>query len=313
MAGSIIAAVVYIALDVMLLANTRGVVTVISTLSIPQWAFTVYPIIGIVNACALFALYKWKKWGFYVLLTTNIVLFPLNVVILGFTPEVIAGLAGVIIISLLLRPKWSMLETGWPSIRNSLSLLLLIIALSVCIVSITPTSHMEDMITLVPQGENIASDSFKIDRPVQDTEISTNLTTQQKLHFEIIISKITPKIYGESSVTFTISNQSLSSDEPKQVYFTNDQIGLPDDYYMFWSAPQDGTYYFTLNYNYAGQNYISYNIQKVWNTTETTQAPVYTTLLAEYTAPTLIVGAALLATGAVTYLRRPRDIENTVS
>ena len=306
MAGSILTAIAYIALEVLLLSNSTNIGDVISQLAIPLWSLTAFPILAIVNTCALFAIYRWRKWGFYALLASTVGALSLNIFSLGFHPEVIAGCLGIIIIYILLRPKWSLLEPGWPHLRSSLSFLLIFLAIFLLIASITPAAQAEDMLTLIPHGSTVAADQFTIDRQIPDTEIAANLTIQERLHFEIIIAKISPKPYGQSSVTFTISNQSLLSNNPKHVYFSNNQIGLPDDYYMFWSAPENGTYYFTLNYNYSGQNHISYSITKVWNTEETVQVVVYRPALAEYTAPALIVGGVLLATGAVTYHRKSR-------
>jgi hypothetical protein len=163
---------------------------------------------------------------------------------------------------------------------------------------------VEDRWISVPQGATIASGRFNTDQPVPDTEIPANLTTRERLHFEIIVARSYPHQAAGSSVTFTISNQSLSSKEPTYVYFTNDKIGLPDDYYMFWSAPENGTYYFTLNYNLSSGNFISYDISKGWSINQPIQVNVFTPLLSQYVVPMLIVAAALLAASIAVPIRK---------
>ena len=93
------------------------------------------------------------------------------------------------------------------------------------------------------------------------------------------------------------------------MYFTNDQIGLPNDYYMYWSAPENGKYYFTLDYNHSDQSHISYYIVKAWSTEETLHVRIYLPLLAEYAAPTFTFGAVLLAVGAAILMRKPKQTE----
>ena len=217
--GCVLAALGYVAIGLVLLSNsTGGLSGVLSRLSIPLWTLTFYPILAIVNVCALVALYRWRKWGFYVLLASSLVAFGVNIAVLGFRLEFIAGLFGITILYILVRPKWRLLKPGWPNTRKYLSLLLAILGIILLIASLTPTSHFEDRLKLVPQGETVASNRFTIDHPLADTEIAANLTTNERLYFEIIIAKMLPKPYGNSSVTFTVSNQSLSSSSPKNVY-----------------------------------------------------------------------------------------------
>ncbi|GEM_PF-2590366 len=303
--GCVVAALGYVAIGLVLLSNSIGGLSgILSRLPIPLWTLTVYPILAIVNVCALAALYRWRKWGFYLLLSATLGAFALNVFVLGFRLEFFLELSGLALIYVLLRPKWNILKPGWPKI--SIPMLLAILGIILLIASLTPTSHFEDRLKLVPQGETVASNRFTLDHPLADTEIAANLTTNERLYFEIIIAKMLPKPYGNSSVTFTISNQSLSSGNPKQIIFTNDQIGLQGDYYMHWSPLQNGTYYFTLHYNYSGLNQIWYLISKGWNTLEPIQVPVYTPALAMYTAPVVVLGAALLAFSLVVFARKNR-------
>ncbi len=302
--GCILAVLGYIAIGLVLLSNSTGLGEVLSGLSIPLWTLTFYPILAIVNVLAFAALYRWRKWGFYVLLSSSLAAFSVNLAVLGIRLEFVAGLFGIVILYLLLRPKWSLLQSGWPNIRKSLPLLLAILGIILLISSFTLTSHVEDRLRSVPQGASIASDRFDTNQPKPDTEIQANLTSQEKLHFEIIVVRTYPHQNVGSSVKFTISNQSLSSTGPTNVYFTNDKIGLPDDYYMFWSPPKNGTYYFTLNYNLSSGNVISYDITEGWNVNDPVQVVVYTPVLNQFMAPMLILAAAVLTVGAAKPIRR---------
>lgn len=302
--GCVLATLGYVAIDLVLLTNSTGLGDILSKLSVPLWTLTFYPILAIVNACTLVALYRWRKWGFYVLLTSSLVAFTMNVAILGLKFEFIAGLLGIVLIYILLRPKWSMLESGWPHMRKSLSLVLAILGIILLISSFALTSHVEDRLISVPQTKDIANDGFYSNQTVPDAEIQANLTTQERLHFQIMIARYYPHMSNGSSVKFTISNQSLSSDKPTNIYFSNDKIGLPNDYYMYWSAPENGTYYFTLNYNLSAGNFISYDISKVSHIEEPIQVLVFTPLLPQYLMPILILtSAALLVTGIAIPIR----------
>jgi len=310
--GGVVAALGYVAFSLMLLSNNiGGLAGVLSRFPVPLWTLTFYPILAIVNVCALAALYRWRKWGFYVLLASNLAAFTVNIAVLGFRLEFIAGLFGIAIIAIFLRSKWSLFKSGLPNIRKYLSLLLVILGVILLLASFTLTSHVEDRLTLVPQGATIASGSFNTDQPRPDTEIPTNLTTQERLYFEIIVARSYPHQTVGSSVTFTISNQSLSSNETAHVYFTNDKIGLPDDYYMHWSAPENGSYYFTLNYNLSAGNFISYDISKAWSTYDPVQVVVYTPLLAQYMALGMIPAALLLAASTIALIRKTQKRTST--
>jgi hypothetical protein len=72
---------------------------------------------------------------------------------------------------------------------------------------------------------------------------------------------------------------------------------------MFWSAPENGTYYFTLDYNLSSGNFISYDITKAWSIYEPVQVVVFTPLLAQNVAPTLILAALLFGTSIAVPIR----------
>jgi MFS family permease len=308
--ASILIGLSFIILDIQLLFNATGERNLLTTLSMPLWTLTVYPILAILYAFSYIALYRWKKWGLYVLIPTAAMTFLLTVVTFGLRIELVSGLFGAIIIYVLIRPKWNLMESGWQDLRSHLSILLAIFGLFIMIGAIIPTANVENAVSLMPQNEVVARGGVSTDQPLVDTEIALNLTTNERLHFEIIVGRVNPPPYGKSSVVFTISNQSLSVIGTKRVYFTNDKIGLPDDYYMFWSAPENGTYYLTLHYNCSGLNSIGYDIQKVWNTEELVQVQVYRPLLAEYATPRLIVGAILTGSEAVFFSKKPTTIED---
>jgi hypothetical protein len=305
-ATCILATVAYVVLDLLLLSNPTGLLTLVATLSIPLWTLTLYPILGVINVWAFAALYRQRRWGFYILLMSSLAAFALNLAALGLRVEAVVGLFGIVILYVLLRPKWDSLKKGWPSIDRSLPRLLAVLGIIVLISSFALTSHMEDRLKSVPQGATIASDHFSTDQPRPDTEIKANLTTQERLYFEIMVARTYAHQPVGSSVTFTISNQSLSSNEPTHVYFSNDKIGLPNDYYMHWSAPENGTYYFTLNYNLSNGNFISYSITKGWNATEPIQVAVYTPVLGWYAVPVVILSAALFIASAVLFIGKSR-------
>jgi hypothetical protein len=102
--GCVVAAFGYVTVGLLFLTNTTGGLGgVLSRLPIPLWTLTFYPILAIVNVCALVALYRWRKWGFYVLLASSLAAFTVNVAVLGLKLEFIAGLFGIAIIYILLR------------------------------------------------------------------------------------------------------------------------------------------------------------------------------------------------------------------
>lgn len=84
-----------------------GVSTPLSN-SISFFLLLVFAIFSIINVCATIALFKWKKWGLYACCLSSVVAFFANIS-LGVTLA-FAGLFGLLILILLLRSKWGLLE-----------------------------------------------------------------------------------------------------------------------------------------------------------------------------------------------------------
>lgn len=84
-----------------------GVSTPLSN-SMPLFLLLIFAIFSVLNVCATIALFKWKKWGFYACCLSSAVAFFANIS-LGVTLA-FAGLFGVLILYLLLRSKWGLLE-----------------------------------------------------------------------------------------------------------------------------------------------------------------------------------------------------------
>jgi hypothetical protein len=81
----------------------------------PRWAFPVLAAVGIVNTVCAFALFRWKKWGFYGFVATALVTAVVNVVIGLKIVQILLGLAGVAILYGVLqigseKKGWTQLE-----------------------------------------------------------------------------------------------------------------------------------------------------------------------------------------------------------
>lgn len=69
----------------------------------------------VINVVCLFALFQWKKWGFYGIVAMTIVNFTVNLLLGGSPESAISGLAGIAILYGLLQlgqPK-----TGWEQLE----------------------------------------------------------------------------------------------------------------------------------------------------------------------------------------------------
>jgi hypothetical protein len=63
--------------------------------NMPDWAFPVLIAIGIINLVFAFALFQWKKWGFWGFVCTAVVVFFINIAI-GINPvSALGGLLGI--------------------------------------------------------------------------------------------------------------------------------------------------------------------------------------------------------------------------
>jgi uncharacterized membrane protein len=77
--------------------------------TIPSWALYALGIGSALNVVFTIFLFKWKKWAFFAFCGMGGIVFVINIVIgLGITS--ISGLLGLVILWLLLRPKWNYLQ-----------------------------------------------------------------------------------------------------------------------------------------------------------------------------------------------------------
>jgi hypothetical protein len=77
---------------------------------IPSLVFYLYGVLAALNVVLAFLIFRWKKkafWGFAIVVA---VIFILNIAILRSGTASLAGLLGLVILYLLLRPKWRLLE-----------------------------------------------------------------------------------------------------------------------------------------------------------------------------------------------------------
>lgn len=76
---------------------------------IDLWAIYVFCFLGAFNlVCASF-LFLWKKWAFFGLCISSVIALVVNLFV-GVGVYAFAGLAGIVTLYLILRPKWSLLE-----------------------------------------------------------------------------------------------------------------------------------------------------------------------------------------------------------
>jgi len=104
-------------LILMLIANTGTVITyllggefITSVLpTIPSWSIYALTIFGLLNVLFTIFLFMWKKWAFFAFCGSAGIIFVINLIIgMGFSS--ILGLGGPIILYLILRSKWKLLE-----------------------------------------------------------------------------------------------------------------------------------------------------------------------------------------------------------
>lgn len=71
--------------------------------------FYILSLLGLINIGSVIYLFKWKKWGFYAFCGVAVIAFIINLII-GLGVASLFGFIGVIILYLLLKPKWDLLE-----------------------------------------------------------------------------------------------------------------------------------------------------------------------------------------------------------
>lgn len=82
----------------------------ILTFLIPSWAIYIMPILALLNIVFVIFLFMWKKWAFFGFCGTTGVALVINIILGAGIFSIILGLAGPVILYLILRPKWDLLE-----------------------------------------------------------------------------------------------------------------------------------------------------------------------------------------------------------
>jgi hypothetical protein len=173
-------------------------------------------------------------------------------------------------------------------ILKTLSVCFAIIGVISLLFSFALVYHVEDR-TEVTHSQNIFSEYFLLSRQLPDEVVNISLTTQD--HFSVDMTKERgANVDPSASIQFTISDQPLSPNAT--IYFSANTIDSL--YTQSWDAPKNGTYVLTLHFNYEAANYVWVGVTRVWSTIEMIPSEVATPLLAQYTAPTLIIASALL-------------------
>lgn len=81
--------------------------------TIPFWVTISFGILSLLDLIFVIFLFKWRKWAFYGFIATLIIEFLLDFITLSTISVLyksILSLLGLIILYLLLRPKWNHLE-----------------------------------------------------------------------------------------------------------------------------------------------------------------------------------------------------------
>jgi hypothetical protein len=98
-----------------------------------------------------------------------------------------------------------------------------------------------------------------------------------------------------ASVTFTISDQTLSGNAT--TYFSANTIDNWNT--MSWDVPKNGTYVFTLHFNYEAANYVWVGVTRSWSTIEPIPAEVATPLFAQFTPIVYALAIVSLASSLI--------------
>ena len=77
--------------------------------SIPTWALLMLAIGGIANFIFALGVWQWKKWGVYGFAGTSLIVFVINLIVIGLGPALF-GLVGLGLLVFLLRDHWSHMD-----------------------------------------------------------------------------------------------------------------------------------------------------------------------------------------------------------
>jgi hypothetical protein len=201
---------------------------------------------------------------------------------------------------------WAQRTAHQKSIRlhKTLSMLLAITGIFMLGSSLAVVSHIEYKLTKADLSEEIIGNNLKLTEPVPDIEVPANLTNQDQVSISIVVSQKQGAV-GRSNVDLTISDQPSVSNQTATIFFQESNI--TNDFFRKWDVPQNGTYYFLLRYNFVAEGYASTAITKHWSANASVPTQVSTPLLAEYMAPTLILGVTfLVGASSIPILRKFR-------
>ena len=91
------------------LADLSGRAIAYTVLDHPEWAILPIGLLSLVNLVCVIALWKWKRWGMYGLAFSATGMFIITLISLNLTTAILS-MAGVIIIGLLVRRVWNMMD-----------------------------------------------------------------------------------------------------------------------------------------------------------------------------------------------------------
>jgi hypothetical protein len=83
--------------------------------SAPPWLFPVLAVVAITNAGCAYALFLWKKWGFYGLLVTAAISITVNLINGASVFHALLGLVGVVVLFILLNIGTQ--DNGWEQLE----------------------------------------------------------------------------------------------------------------------------------------------------------------------------------------------------
>lgn len=93
-----------------MMADTIESLMASTMLFIPTWVYYVLGFFGLLNVVFTIFLFKWKKWAFYAFCGIAVIVAGINLFIGFGILDSLSGFLGVIILYLLMRPKWDLFE-----------------------------------------------------------------------------------------------------------------------------------------------------------------------------------------------------------
>ena len=78
--------------------------------NVPSWVFYIYGLLPLANFAFVIFLFMWKRWAFYSICGIAVIASIMNLAIGFGIVAIIFGLAGPIILYLIMRSKWDLFE-----------------------------------------------------------------------------------------------------------------------------------------------------------------------------------------------------------